>query len=437
MVSNPESTVTVDALFAAAQAKVGDKDLRGALRVLLELLLLEPLHDEGLRAAARLASHLGSKEDADRFTAVAEEPTDPQALYDLGFTFVEQGLPGLAVRYLERCVEHEPDHPLVRYELGYALFQAGAFETALPHLARTAADGSLAGPEPFAASLLMVECHLHLGDLDAARDAFEAIDATGDAQADAQLDAIAATIARAARRFGTGRLDARDWYFIEQGGVTLRVDPELPGGTLGVDWIADLLRRLEAVVDALDVAPEVVSFVSPESKPIAAALAYRLGAQLIDAESFDPHADEPTLLVAKEPAEFVPMLTSLRVHDDDLHLFAVTLDPRVDHPIAPDIVGLFSSGVRLPWESRLEIEGRSAEDVSVRQVDEDLDMRRDADKTIVAAMQEMDGDDEEIDEAVALFKALEDALLVGNADRHPSRRVYAARQIPRTFLAGV
>ena len=396
--------------------------------------MLEPFHQEGLRAAARIAALLGSDEDSARFSAVADGPSDPQALYDVGFTFVEQGVPGLAVRYLQACVDLEPDHPLVRYELGYALFQAGAFETAIPHLVRSAADTSLAGPEPFAASLLLVECHMHLGDLDTAREMFDTIDATGDEQADAQMDAIAAMIGRAALRFGGQRLDARDWYFIEQGGVTLRVDPELPGGTLGIDWIADLLRRFEAVADGLDVRPEVVSYVAPESRPVAAALAFRLGATLVDAEMFEPHQDESALLIGKEPVEFAPLLTTLRVHDDDLHLFAVTLDPRIDHPIAPDVIGLFSSGVRYPWESRIEIEGRSKEDVDVRQIDADIEMQRGADKMIVAAMQEMDGDDEVIDELQRLFGSLKEALLLGNADQHPSRRVYAARQIPRTFL---
>lgn len=432
MVSNPEEVPTPESLLAAAQERVEAKDLRGAFRALLDLLTLAPLHPDGLPAAAKLAAHLGSREDADRFAHVAADPGDPQALYDLGFTLVEQHRPVLGVRYLELCAEREPDHPLVRYELGYALFQAGEFAAALPHLARTAADASIAGPEPFAAGLLMVECHLHLGDLEAAREAFDSIDASGDEQADAQLDAVAAMIGRAARVLGRGRLDARDWYFVEQGGAALRVDHQLPRGIVGVDWIADVLLRLEALLPALDLEPERVAAAAPETRPIAAALAWRLGADLVE---FDPHPDAPTLLVAKDPAELDALLPSLRQHDEDVDLFVLTLDPRVDHAIAPEVVGFFSGGVQLPWEERLAIEGRTSDDVALRRIAADDAMREGADRMLVAAMEEMDGDGEERGELERYFAALADDLVLGNADAHPARRVYAVRQVPRTFAA--
>lgn len=437
MVSNPEETPSADWLFASAQERVEAKDLRGAFRSLLELLDAEPLHLEGLAATAKLAAHLGSREDADRFAAVLAEPTDPQALYDLGFTLVEQRRPALGVRYLELCVAQAPDHPLVRYELGYALFQAGRFRDALPHLARTAGDSSIAGPEPFAANLLMVECHVHLGDLDAARETFDSIDAHGGEQVDAQLDAVAGMIGRAARILGRQRQDARDWYFIEQGGAVLRVDHELPSGTVGVDWIADVLRRLEALLPALDIEVERVYFTTPETRPIAAALAWRLGAGLAEAAEIEPHPDAPSLLVAKDPTELGDAIASLRHHDDDLHLFVLTLDPRIDQVVAPDVVGFFSGGVQLPWEERLAIEGHSPVDVSARRIAADEEMRATADRTLVAAMEEMDGDDEACDEVGRYFAALSEHLVLGNADAHPSRRVYAALEVPRTFITSL
>src|SRR5690606_31664695 len=188
MVSNPEDGPSSESLSARVQERVESKDLRGAFRLLLELLVREPFHEEGLPAAAKLASHLGSREDADRFAAVAATKDDPQALYDLGLTLVEQRSPELGARHLARCAQLEPDHPLVRYELGYALFQAGEFARALPHLERTTEDGSLAGPEPFAAGLLRVEAHLFLGDVAAARDAFERLEAQGSGGANEHAD---------------------------------------------------------------------------------------------------------------------------------------------------------------------------------------------------------------------------------------------------------
>jgi Flp pilus assembly protein TadD len=69
----------------------------------------------------------------------------------------------------EKLLAAQPHHDLARFSLGKALFDAGRFADALGHL-----DQALAKkPDWMVVQILIGKCHQSLGDVEAARAAFE------------------------------------------------------------------------------------------------------------------------------------------------------------------------------------------------------------------------------------------------------------------------
>ncbi len=428
MDSNVETERPGSSFFVDAQRRVAAGDLRGGLRALLCYFREEPLHREGLRAAARLSRHLGAPKEGDLFDAVSVRPDDPRSLYELGYFLVESGRPGLGARYLEQCLAIA-EHPLVRYELGYARFLSGDHAGAAPLLTATAEDADLGGPAPSAARALLVETHLGAGDLAEARAAFDRLERTSEELDPAQLDALAQMLARAATFETLDGLRVRDRHFIEHGGIVLDdVEPSLGAGR-PVDPVAmaGLLRTLIAVLDALDFAPVRVQHASGRVEPIARALAGRLVAV---SEAYCAHPLEPTLVVVKDPDDAAALVSVLRRHEETVGLLALALNPGRDHAIVPDVVGWISAKpLLLPGEGRLEIAGEDRTRLRMEQIAANAE---EADR-FVAGVQRALGeieDDGAAVEVASYYAARRELLVLGNDERYPARRVYTARRLP-------
>lgn len=417
MVSNAETSPSEHGpsehgLLAAAEQRIENGDPRAGLRILFDLLRLAPLHQKGLETAARLSADLGSRQEAELFAALLADPEDPQNLYDMGFTFVEAGLPEVGMNYLQLCHERVPDDFLVRYELAYALFLAGRYAEALPLLEGLTVDPNHAGPEPLAAGLLLVEAYLYAGDAERARASHERLaagDITGDAAA--QLDALSLLLARADLFPDRETLGPREWYFIEHGGVILQVQRnplgELHRARLDAPFLAGLMRRLLIQLLALDQKPEVIQSLSDQARPIADVLARRLG---VASEPFDANRGGRSLIVMLHPGEASAHLAELRDHEEGVELFALFSDPRREYPLAPEITGLWAAEIELPW-SRDREEGAQA-------CSEILD-----------EMDRIDGDEADLKGQLTYYLALRDLLVLGNAGRFPSRRMLTARRV--------
>lgn len=404
------------ARLAEADERMRAGDEKGALRRLLEVLPHDPFLRDALLQTAEVTRRLGAAEESTLFSRVAADPDESQALYDLGYLLVESGLPHAGRPYLERCAELQPGHPLVRYELSYARFMGGDYRGAMELIDRLLVDDALAGPEKFAAGLLRVECLLYSGDRERARDAFEAIDVRdADRDGEQRLDAVALLLGRAAA-LGRPAADARDWHFLEQGGIVLHTGEDHPEAWVpsvaSPAYLARLLLTLVEILDELGRTPRSVRTIGQAIAPLS-----RVLARIVDADvaPLGEPGVEPTLLMAREPSEIAPHTAGLRDMDGSEDLFVLTLDPRRDHVIAPEIVGQFAADLRLPWEPEGTEAGRPPADPirSEREIERELT--------------ELRGHRE--GKLARYYAALRDHVVLGNAERHPARRVFTSRRI--------
>lgn len=381
-------------------------DPKGALYRLFELLQRWPTHRAGLELAAQVTGQLGAGDEAVLFSRVAADPTDPQALYDLGYLFVGSGFPAVAVGFLRLCLQREPGHPLVRYELAYALFSVGDYEDALELLDALLQDAALAAVETFSAAALRVECLVYLDRLTEAQQAFDDIDLrNAGAEGEAQVDAMAALISRAKMLAQHTPRSQRDWHFIEHGSAILHTTQHssqmwLPA-TLSNAYLAAMLRRLESFVLALGRPAQAVQALDREMEPFAKVLATRLSAQFLPSGT---STQEPVLLLAREPGSLARHLGRLRTREDGEDVFCLFLDPRRDYPITPEIVGVFAADLSLPWTPG--------------------DLAASAD--LLDCVLQLDGDDGDLMVVDRYYSAVQELLTYGNYDRHPARRTFTA-----------
>lgn len=414
----------VQEILTEVDARVQAGDGRRALLQLLELLHAHPFDPAVLARVADVTRECGAPQEAPVFARVSEAPDDQQALYDLGYLLVGAGFPHVALAYLERCRTLEPGAPRLRYEVAYARFASGDYPGALELLDELAANEALNGEEAFAAGLLRVESLLYVGRGDAARAAFEAVDVRDSGEGGEQrLDAVAHLLARAAA-LPDGRRDARDWHFIEQGGVVLLTGEDRPEAWVpavaGIEYLARLLRTLEEVVRALDGVPDAVEALGAEMLPFARVLARRLGAGVVGAfGELDDPAAERRLIVARDVGRAAAALDVLRTHDEGQDLFVLAFDPRLDHPVTPDIVGQFAADLRLPWEPDVDVVSSSAGATSIPPAA--------AERLLEDAVEELGDRHEGV--AAPYYERLHEFLVYGNPERHPARRVFTARRV--------
>lgn len=422
------------ASFDAAQARRQAGDARGALRLAFEALASDAQHRGALELAAVLSAALGAPRDAALLKAVLDHEQDDQALYELGFALVDAGLPHVGARFLERCAERQPDHPKVRYELAYALFLAGDYDAAEPLLALAARDADLTLAEAFAAALLLVEDRIWRGDLRGARTAFEQAERhEGVDDSDGRLDALARLLARA-ERLGSGATSDRDRQFVENGGVLLHLrnhgKAPLAMATVTIDFLAGMMRRLQAVLETAGVEPRRAVWVHPAASPLAEAYARFAGIDWCPlAECVD--GGEGALVFLREPGEAATALAELRSHAEDSAIFALACDPRREHPIAPEIIGQYATQLLLPWEPRVEIRGSTAHDAVLERFDEQFEPDPRHAENLVEAIESLEGDAGDLAALADYYRPLRDLLVLGNPDAHPMRRMLTARRALR------
>lgn len=411
---------------ALAKEKAAPRD---ALRLLFDVFAVEPAHVEALALAARVAERLRAERETALFQALAQDPGDVQALFDLGYWFVESGLPRVGTAFLERCHAALPHQQQVAYELAFARCAAGEFRAALPLLERVANDDAAHGAMGFAARALLVQARVFARELDAARADFDRLSAPqGDADADAQIDALAQLLARAERMTRKGEFGPREWLYVAHGAALLHVarndrDP-LPAFTAGIDWLAGMLRRLESLLAAVDVVPGRVQWIHDSMKPLALALAERLGAE---PDPYRPDHDRQTLVMLKDPRDAQQFLEDLQTREEGSDLFALSVDPRLTYSVCPELVGQFATSVRLPWEERFEFTASSAQDARLAHVDRDTRSAEALADELVDSMIQLEGDEGDRKTLNRWYVPQKDLLLLGNYGAHPARRVFTPR----------
>jgi len=430
--------VTTDAkqLFETSIEQVAAGQVRKALSTLLDALVSDPRHPESIEAAGRICRMLGAAEDAELFEQLGENPDDPETLFCLGHRLVAQDRPdagaGLLLRSLKTLAPDGPESATVRRELAYARFLERRFGDCLTTLAPLADSPDLSETESFDVLLLQAEAALYAGRRELAAQLLQPADQMGsDDQQRQHLDALHTLVGRASHWPGSlSGLGLREWHYIQHGGVVLKTaggyfeDGSLAGRfevlELKPDMVAFLLQRLAHLLNSRALLPEVVIPTGPLAAPLAMALGQYW--QLPVLEDLTERQGRDALLVAANAAEFTPLAAGLTHHRAELRLFALNLDWSQDAVSCPEVVGVLSRRVFLPWETRYSVESgksemqetaadpRSSEEIAVDLVD------------AMAALPDDGG--QARNEFESFYAPLSAGMVLGNEHAHPLRRQF-------------
>jgi len=292
----------------------------------------------------RLAGHAlrlgGEARTAVLFDRAADAPHDAQRLFELGSALLTNDEPEGAAIMLERAIAFVPFDAVVRSELALAHARSGDPDKVLATLALhpCLADDPGALFELAWASLLK-------GDVDTAEDAARELRGVGSLRNKLEL-----AIDRA--KASPNLRDARDFYFVEHGGVVLDSQGPLGGRyeTLDVDseWLSTVITDAGAVLERLIPAPRRVIALDEEHWPLAEALATACGGSVLSPGR------------GRLPAAVLPLYEGRMIETrvdaesrkaDELWFFALTVDHRRSLARAPELVGAFTREAKREGES--------------------------------------------------------------------------------------
>lgn len=426
--NEPETRTPGDALEVVEQL-LKHGDTRGAMRELLRVLADHPLDRRTLEIAGRMTHLLGASREHEAFTRLAARPEDPEARYALGYLLVDSGQERLGARYLELCLEGAHGEPRVEYELGYARMRAGDLAAAEPLLFRAFQSRTLADAECFSAGALLVECRVRGGFVREARAALDALERWDGERDEAQLDALAGLVSRAERLLASEDVarearDPRDLAFVLAATSLLHQGRDgtrcLAPSVVSLDFLAGLLRRLERVLEALEVSPKRVVSPVAELRPVITALAKRLKIPAADGlESIDG-----ALVVLRHPRDAIAHLGSLRDAENRSFVFSLGVDPRLDHALAPDSIGVLAERIVLPWESHIRFEGEDESGAVQlpRVVPRDHESELRLGSELASAMDDLEGDESDLSALERYYRPLREYLSSSRGNASPHRR---------------
>lgn len=419
-------------LYEDAVELVRRQKPRIALLKLLDLLVLDPGHEDALRATAKLTALLGDRETTQVLERVLETPEDVRALYELGYRFVTAGRPDVGAVFLSRCASQVPENELVQYELGYALFSARRYQDANTVLEAVIAAGELSPSEQIDALLLLSESQVYVNRLEAAK---ESLDGTRSAVPSAQqlerADALALLLGRASTLPDLAAADLRGWHYVQHGSILLRLvrAEEVKGArggrvleaSPGYAFTAAMLQLGALLSRRLGLDYDDVFAASDLSVPLAVVVARSLGTEV---HPFDPDQSERGLLVAKEPGELRACQQRLADHGD-LDIFCLCLDWTRSQPFVPDMVGFFSRHSYLPWEERHRVSQDPAGVITGIREPKPTGNLTEATENLLAVADALDLE-HELKALEHFYRPRREQLLIGQPDRYPRRRLFTA-----------
>lgn len=312
---------------------------RGAIDTWHEVaraLEADPDADGLLRLAAEVLRMGKERRTAELFDRAADAPHDPQRMFELGSALLSSEHPGPAAAILGRALALVPFDVVVRSELALAHARSGNPQRVLAALALhpCLADDPGALFELAWAALLT-------GDLDTAQGAARELHGVRSLRRKLEL-----AIDRA--RAGPPARDARDFYFVEHGGLLVDARGSLAGrhDSLTVDaaWLAAVLCDVGAVVERLVPAPRHVIALDQEHRQLAEALARACAGTVLPPGQ------------GRLPAGVLPLIEGRMIEDrlgdasrraHDVSIFALTLDWSRSLKRAPEFVGAFARRVEM------------------------------------------------------------------------------------------
>jgi hypothetical protein len=291
-------------------------------------------------------------------------PRDPDALYELGYRLIEDGLPAIAATVLARALEVAPGVERLVTELVAALERLLRYADARDLLA--------AHPALRASSFLCRYLYAYdaamSGELTLTRAVAPSLVASNETEAfmAARIEAILARADRIAGRAALDDWDLRGWHHVLTGGILLHRSAhgfeEAMRGRFA--WLQDDhariragLERLRAVLAAWGIAPPCVYAPPGRDHAIVGAAAARL-LELPLAPWPEVGVPAPGLVVAYDLARVEWRdLSRLVERPAGQLLYAHGSHWTEDGPVTPDVTMLLHQELTPPWGARLVVDG--------------------------------------------------------------------------------
>lgn len=328
---------------------------------------------DALEVFGRIAEAL----EAGKLPRLAErvrlDPSDPDALYDLGYELIEYDLNRVAATVLARAADQRPGEVRILTELTCAFERSGDHKEACRVLAARPAliESS------FLCRYLLAFNAVMTGDLATPREHLPALKASTDEAYDGMADRIEGMLRRADLVQSVTALDGDDlrgWQYVITGSLLLHLSPfGFDEGMRGrYCWIQDNanlcregLARLRTVLESLDaVPPRVLALADRDSRVLAEATAQL---QQLPLENWpEEGGDERAGLVVGYDLRLVPaeQLGTLRAHRPGQILWTQATEWTAGFPITSDLTTLMHQTVTPPWGPRLVIDPETKEATS-------------------------------------------------------------------------
>jgi hypothetical protein len=329
----------IDEALRLARSRLEASDPRGALDALRPALLGAP-NARSFEIAAQALRPLGDRELAELFDRAADAPEDVERAFELGSRLLEGEDAELAAAILTAAMSLAPFDAVLRSEAAIALARAGRPRAVVETLALhpNLADDPGALFEFAWASLLV-------GDVETASASRAQLASLSSSPR--LLDKLDAALARAGLPPSADPPDARDFYFLEHGGLLL--DSSGPGAgrydALHIDGAraGALVSRLAVALHVLWPRPRRVIPATADDEPLARAVADAIAGELAAGGTGRTPAG---LLVAGDARTFEE-LDPQTYRAPDVLTFALTLrwDTGTSH--APDFVGALAKDVHI------------------------------------------------------------------------------------------
>lgn len=282
----------------------------------------------------------GEAEMGELFLRAADAPHDASRLLELGSNLLSNEQADVASSVLSEALLLAPFDAVVRSELSLAHAYAGEPAKAVEVLAMHPCLGDDPG-----ALFAFAWASLLAGDTGAARASVEPLAVHRSAKA--LVTKLEGALRRRELFVESQPRDARDFYFLEYGGVLLAPAPDHEGrfGPLDVDAtvLSSILGRAAFALDALHVSDRPVVPVNDRAKPVAERLAKAINGFT---GTMPAHGRLPKMiLVALEASEFEPIVPRLG-DPSEVITFAITVPWARGISLAPDLVGALARRVR-------------------------------------------------------------------------------------------
>ncbi|HNO78918.1 MAG TPA: tetratricopeptide repeat protein [Phycisphaerae bacterium] len=333
----------------------------------LELASNDDDLSKALNGLAPIAGALGGTDFQDAISNCAKNLDDPEALFEVAQTFIEEEVFDVAACLLMRVHELVPEEADVVAVLIDVLEDDGRFEEAFGILKEVAEDF----PDDFYIQGLQAFNAVMCGDLNAARIFAASLPTPVDEDDQFFGEQIKSILARADEIKGVcdlGESDLRGWHYVVSGGLVSHLSPfELEEDMNGrYAYTSDTyarcregIMRLKAALDLLGCKPECIQILPERGSQIMGLAA----GTLLDLPVRPWKGDgQNSLVIAYDLADLDEELgEALWEHKPGQILFAHATCWTDVYPFVADITTYLYQHQSSPWGDRMEMQGDEVE----------------------------------------------------------------------------